>query len=136
MEALRADCACGFEPTSTNRGRDCEASRRSLLYNTNMLSTRDARIARKVKSRLSEITPVKRLVVYGSRAHGKPVKYSDLDLYIELRTKVNPTLRRKIREIAWEVSLDSGVVISTLAASDRLKGQPILKAIKAEGIVV
>ena len=101
-----------------------------------MLSTRDARIARKVKRRLSEITPVKRLVVYGSRARGKPVKYSDLDLYIELGTKVNPSLRKKIREIAWEVSLDSGVVISTLVAGERLKGQPILKAIKAEGIAV
>ena len=96
-----------------------------------MLSTKDARIARKVKRRLSEITPVKRLVVYGSRARGKPVKYSDLDLYIELGTKVDFALRKKIREIAWEVSLDSGVVISTLVASDRLKGQPILKAINA-----
>jgi len=101
-----------------------------------MLSTRDTRIARKVKSRLSEITAVKRLVVYGSRARGNPTKYSDLDLYIELRTKVNPALRRKIREVAWEVSLDSGVVITTLVASERLEGQPILKAIKAEGIAV
>ena len=107
-----------------------------LLYNTNMLSARDARIARKVKRRLSEITPVKRLMVYGSRARGKPAKYSDLDLYIELDTQVNPALRRKIREVAWEVSLDSGIVITTLVASDRLKGQPILKAIKAEGIAV
>jgi len=107
-----------------------------LLYNTTMLSTRDARIARKVKSRLSEITSVKRLVVYGSRARGKPTRYSDLDLYIELRTKVNSALRRKIREVAWEVSLDSGVVITTLVGGERLKGQPILKAIKAEGIAV
>lgn len=101
-----------------------------------MLSTRDAHIAREVKSRLSEITPIKRLVVYGSRARGKPTKYSDLDLYIELHKKVNPALRRKIREVAWEVSLDSGVVITTLVGSDRLKDQPILQAIKAEGIAV
>lgn len=107
-----------------------------LLYNRYMLSARDARIALKVKRRLSEITDVKKLVVYGSRARGKATRYSDLDLYIELNTKVNPGLRRKIREIAWEISLDSGVVISTLVASDRLKGQPILKAIKAEGIPV
>ena len=107
-----------------------------MLYNIFMLSAKDARIARKVKRRLSEITPVKRLVVYGSRARGKPVKYSDLDLYIELDTKINRVLRRKIHEIAWEVSLDSGVVISTLVASERLKGQPILKAINAEGIVI
>jgi predicted nucleotidyltransferase len=101
-----------------------------------MLSTRDARIARKVKRRLSEITPVKRLVVYGSRARGNPTKYSDLDLYIELGIEVNPALRKKIREIAWEVSLDSGMVITTLVASERLRGQPILKAIQSEGITV
>jgi len=101
-----------------------------------MLSTKDARIARKVKRRLLEITRVRQLVVYGSRARGTPVKYSDLDLYIELEEKVSPALRRKIREIAWEVSLDSGVVISTLVGSERLKGQPILKTIKAEGIAV
>ncbi len=101
-----------------------------------MLSIRDARIARKVKRRLAEITSVKRLVVYGSRARGTPAKYSDLDLYIELNTNISATLRKKIREIAWEVSLDSGVVITTLGNSERLKGQPILKAIKAEGITV
>jgi predicted nucleotidyltransferase len=107
-----------------------------LLYNKYMLSTRDARIARRVKRRLSEITNVTKLVVYGSRAKGKATKYSDLDLYIELNANVDPALRRRIREIAWEVSLDSGIVISTLVASDRLKGQPILKAIQAEGIPV
>jgi len=101
-----------------------------------MLSAKDARIARKVKRRLLEIASVKQLVVYGSRARGNPTKYSDLDLYIELDAKVSPELRRKIREIAWEVSLDSGVVISTLVASERLRGQPILKAIQKEGIAV
>lgn len=101
-----------------------------------MLAVRDARVARRVKKRLAEITNVKRVVVYGSRARGDATKDSDLDLYIELNTSVDPSLRRKIREIAWEVSLDSGIVISTLVASDRLRGQPILKAIQAEGIAV
>ena len=119
--------------------RDLQATKARvflLLYNRYMLSARDARIALNVKRRLSEITKVKRLVVYGSRARGRATKYSDLDLYIELNAKVNSGLRRRIREIAWEVSLDSGVVISTLVASDSLKGQPILKAIQAEGIPV
>jgi predicted nucleotidyltransferase len=101
-----------------------------------MLSTKDARIARKVKRRLLEVAHVKQLIVYGSRARGTPEKYSDLDLYIELEDKVSPALRKKIREIAWEVSLDSGIVISTLVATEQLRGQPILKAIKAEGIPV
>ena len=83
-----------------------------------MLSVRDARVARRVKKRLSELTSLKSLVVYGSGATGKATKYSDLDLYIELNANVDRGLRRKIREIAWEVSLISGIVISTLVASD------------------
>jgi len=50
-----------------------------------MLSTKDARIARKVKRRLLEVTPVQRVVVYGSRARGDATRYSDLDLYIAKR---------------------------------------------------
>lgn len=107
-----------------------------LLYNRNMLSIKDTRIARKVKRRLLAVTPVQRVVVYGSRARGDATKYSDLDLYIEIPSKVDLTLRKKIREIAWEVSLDSGVVISTLVGGERLKGQPILKAIEKEGVAV
>jgi len=101
-----------------------------------MLSAKDARIARKVKRRLLDVTPVQRVVVYGSHARGDAGKYSDLDLYIEIPNPVDRPLRNKIREIAWEVSLDSGVVISTLVGGDRLKGQPILKSIEKEGIAV
>ena len=106
------------------------------MYNRDMLSRSDAQIARRVKRRLLAEIPLKRLVVYGSRARGNPAPYSDLDLYIELNSAVSRDLRRKIREIAWEISLDSGVVISTLVAGERLAGQPILKAIEREGIAI
>jgi predicted nucleotidyltransferase len=80
--------------------------------------------------------PVKRVLVYGSRARGDPAQYSDLDLYIELDGALNSALRRQISEIAWEVSLDSGIVISTLVGSERLRGQPIVRVIEAEGVAV
>jgi predicted nucleotidyltransferase len=76
-----------------------------------------------------------RLVVYGSRTQGDAAPDSDLDLYIE-GPVVTPELRRKINEIAWEVSLETGVVISALIYSKQLAGQPILKAIETDGISI
>ena len=106
-----------------------------LLYNVVMLSRIDARIARKVKRRLLKVAPVKRLMVYGSRARGDAAPDSDLDLYIEGPT-VTPDMRRKISVIAWEVSLETGIVISTLIYSKQLAGQPIIKAIEMDGVLV
>ena len=100
-----------------------------------MLSRMDARIARKVKRRLLKVTPVERMIVYGSRARGEAGRDSDLDLYIE-GPSVTPDMRRKISEIAWEVSLETGIVISTLIYSKQLAGQPIIKAIETDGVVV
>jgi hypothetical protein len=45
-------------------------------------------------------------------------------------------MRRKISEIAWEVSLETGIVISTLIYSKQLAGQPIIKAIETDGVVI
>ena len=100
-----------------------------------MLSRTDARIARTVKRRLLEVTPVKRMMVYGSRARGVAASDSDLNLYIE-GPAVTPEMRRKISEIAWEVSLETGIVISTLIYSKQLVGQPIIKAIEMDGVPV
>ena len=102
-----------------------------------MLTLTDSRLARLVKRRLRQLTPVNRLVVYGSRARGDATPASDLDLYIEV-PELTPGLRQKISEIAWEVSLEYEVVITTLVASahNPLKPQPILRAIDMEGIAV
>ena len=100
-----------------------------------MLSRSDARIARKVRRRLLKVTPVERMMVYGSRARGEAGTDSDLDIYIE-GPAVTPDMRRKISEIAWEVSLETGIVISTLIYSKQLAGQPIIKAIEMDGVVI
>lgn len=106
-----------------------------------MLAKTDAQAARLLKRRLMEITPVRRLLVYGSRARGQAAPDSDLDIFVELPA-LTPELRRQVSEAAWAVSLEKGLVITTFVAStdaltnSPLAADPILKLIAREGIPV
>lgn len=106
-----------------------------------MLSSQDKRIAKLYKTRLEKLTPLIRMLVYGSRARGNALPDSDLDIFIEAPS-VTPELRRKISEVAWEIGFRNNVVISTFVVTTKsltespIGANPILKAIEDEGIAL
>lgn len=51
--------------------------------------------------------------IFGSRARGDAVPESDLDCLIVL-DHLSPQADRAIRDIAWEIGFESGVVITTV----------------------
>jgi predicted nucleotidyltransferase len=106
-----------------------------------MLSQNDQSIAKQLKEKLQEITPLENLVVYGSRARGDSSPDSDMDVYIEV-PRITPDLRRSISELAWEVGFKNSIIISTFVVTpiDIREGpagaNPLVKAVKSEGIPV
>ena len=112
-----------------------------LLYNIFMLQSHDTLVIRILKERILALTPINRMIVFGSRARGDAVEESDLDVFIEL-PQITSNLRQQIVEIAWEVGLDHDTVISILLTStpllinSPLAGNPILRSIELEGVVV
>lgn len=105
------------------------------------MEARDYEIAKKLKMRLSEVVQLVDFRVFGSRARGDAGKYSDIDVFIEVEY-LDRELKRKIREIVWEIGFENSVYISSLIFTryeiedSPLKVSPIVKNIRKEGVFV
>lgn len=105
------------------------------------LARADRQIALQFKNLLRRSVAVEKFIVFGSRARAEAVADSDMDVFIQVQT-LTPAIRKQIREIAWEVGLDNGLVISTFVTTANeiengpTRANPLLAAVLREGVIV
>jgi len=101
----------------------------------------DIQTARELKKRISKLTPLVDFRLFGSRARGDADEYSDMDIFMEFET-IDRELRNKVKNAAWEMTLESGIIVTTLLFSRHeienspLRSSPIVRVIMEEGVPV
>ena len=101
----------------------------------------DIQTARELKKRVSKLTPLIDFRIFGSRARGDADEYSDMDIFMEFET-VDKDLRNRVKNAAWEMTLESGIVVTTLLfsryeiESSPLRSSPIVRVIMEEGVSI
>jgi predicted nucleotidyltransferase len=99
----------------------------------------DFRVARILKSRLAEVTPLLDFKIFGSRARGTAETGSDMDVFIEVEN-LDELLKQKMRAVVLDVGFENSLYISPLIFTRQeienspLRISPLVKNIMAEGI--
>ena len=104
-----------------------------------MLSSEDKVIVDEFSRRVRERFSGARVWVFGSRARGNATWDSDFDICVVLQ-KTSRSNYRKLRQIAWEIGFENGVVITTVTYSRRefesgpRSASPLTRKIRLEGM--
>ena len=105
------------------------------------MTQNDFQIAKKLKDRISIITPLIDFRLFGSRARGDADEYSDMDIFMEFET-IDRALRNRVKNAAWEMTMETGIIVTTLLFSRHeiedspLRSSPIIRVIMEEGVPV
>ena len=101
----------------------------------------DLQTARELKKRVSKFKPLIDFRLFGSRARGDADDYSDMDIFMEFET-VDRELKNRVKNAAWEMTMETGIVVTTLLFSryeiedSPLRSSPIIRVIMEEGITI
>jgi predicted nucleotidyltransferase len=105
------------------------------------MKEKDYVIAKTLKERISGLTRIRDFKVFGSRAREDGDDYSDMDVYIEVEN-LDESLKRKIRDVAWEVGFEGSIYISIMIFTSHeihntpLKASPLVENIERQGIPI
>jgi uncharacterized protein len=104
-----------------------------------MVAPSDRQTALEFKRRAATLVAILQFCVFGSRARGDATAGSDLDVFLVV-DHIDPDLRERISEIAWEVGFENDLVLSTFVVTVEqlehgpLGVSPIIRQIEKEGV--
>ncbi len=81
------------------------------------MTTEDRLLLQRLKAKIVERLPLRRLVLFGSRARGDNEPDSDVDVLVVLDGPVSHESEEYVRSCAWELSYENGVVIFPLVVA-------------------
>jgi len=105
------------------------------------MNPKDYKIAKRLKTKLSETVQLMELKVFGSRAKGTQDEYSDMDVSVKV-AYLDDKLKEEIFDIVWEVGFENFMVVSPLICTQEeientpLRSAPIIKNVLEEGISI
>ena len=108
--------------------------------NKNTLSTYEKSITQQIKKVVKSIVPESEIILFGSRARKTAKEDSDWDFLILLPTNVEPSVKRKIKDLLYDVELETDSVISCIIRtkeewhSKKFMNVPLRHEIQREGI--
>jgi predicted nucleotidyltransferase len=107
-----------------------------------VLAERDKIVIQRFKKLMLECgVPLYRIILFGSRARGDYHTDSDYDVLVAVTT-LDSTIRRMIRDCAWEAGFeDCLVIVPVVVTQDEMEHTPfrsslLMQAIREEGIPI
>ena len=104
-----------------------------------MITDSDRHILDVFSRELREKIPGARIYAFGSRARGNAEPDSDMDVCV-VAPHLDHAVRDTIRDVAWHVGFDHGILISTVKYSEQairhgaVASSPLVRTIMTEGV--
>lgn len=95
-----------------------------------------------LKGIINEVTskyPVKRIILYGSKARGNFLEGSDIDILLITENNIDRATRFEINDIIYNYEVSNDVVVSAIFVSEadfRERISLFLMRVKKEGVVI
>lgn len=111
------------------------------LENIKLTAKEQVSIIQAVKFLKSEL-PVSKIILFGSKARGTSIEYSDIDLLIITSCPVTSVLRETISSKLAEINIENDVMLSSLVIYEKewLEGlihyTPIYNEVERDGCLI